>query len=66
MAVNHVPLTPLTLLERTARIFPTRTATVYEGERRSYGEFYERVCRLANGLVMSSPLLWTWWTWTGP
>ena len=51
MAVNHVPLTPLTLLERTARIFPTRTATVYEGERRSYGEFYERVCRLANALA---------------
>ncbi len=51
MAVNQVPLTPLTLLERTARIFPTRIATVYDGERRSYGEFYERVCRLANGLA---------------
>ena len=50
MAVNHVPMTPLTLLQRTARVFPGRIATVYEGRRVPYREFHERVCRLAQGL----------------
>ena len=50
MAVNHVPMTPLTLLQRTVRVFPSRIATVYEGQRVDYAEFYRRVCRLANGL----------------
>jgi fatty-acyl-CoA synthase len=49
-AVNQVPLTPLSLLERTARVFPRRVATVYEGQRRTFAEFQARVARLANGL----------------
>ena len=50
MATNHIPLTPLRMVERTARIFPRRIAIVHGDLRRSYGEFYERVCRMANGL----------------
>ena len=50
MTVNDAPLTPLTLLRRSAQVFPDRTATVYEGQRVNYREFHGRVCRLANGL----------------
>ncbi|MCZ6646690.1 MAG: AMP-binding protein, partial [SAR324 cluster bacterium] len=50
MAVNRVPMTPLTFLQRSARVFPERIATVYEGKRVPYRTFYERVCRMAQGL----------------
>ncbi len=50
MAVNHVPMTPLSLLQRTARVFPGRTAWVYEGERQPFEAYYGRVCRMATGL----------------
>jgi fatty-acyl-CoA synthase len=50
MAVNQAPLSPLSQLQRTVRVFPGRTATVYGEQRRSYREFFERVCRQANGL----------------
>ena len=50
MEVNRVPLTPLSLLRRTAAVFPTRTAAVYGQRRISYSLFYQRVCRLARGL----------------
>lgn len=48
--VNRVPLTPLSLLQRTATVFPTRIATVYGDNRQSYARFMERVHRLSNGL----------------
>jgi fatty-acyl-CoA synthase len=44
------PLTPVSFLERSARIFPERTAVIYRDERRSYREFAERVYRLASAL----------------
>jgi fatty-acyl-CoA synthase len=50
MAVNKVPLTPLALLRRNARVFPTREAVVYGAKRWRFAEFYSRVCRLANAL----------------
>ncbi len=50
MPVNRVPLTPLSLLQRTAAVFPTRTATVHDGVRNSYATYYERICRAANAL----------------
>jgi fatty-acyl-CoA synthase len=50
MPVNHVPLTPLAMLRRTAGVFPERIATVYGAQRRTYREFHGRVMRLANGL----------------
>jgi len=50
MPVNRVALTPLALLQRNARVFPTREAVVYGPGRWRYDAFYRRVCRLANGL----------------
>jgi len=38
-------------LGATARKFPNKTAFVFEGRRLTYGEFDERVNRLANGLL---------------
>ena len=50
MPVNRVPLTPLSLLQRTAAVFPTRTAVVYGELRTSYADYYGRVNRLAAAL----------------
>jgi fatty-acyl-CoA synthase len=47
---NRAPLTPLSLLERTLRVFPQKTAVVYGDVRRSYAEFAEDVGRLAGAL----------------
>jgi fatty-acyl-CoA synthase len=44
------PLTPVSFLTRSARVFPERTAVIYGDERRSYGELVERVYRLASAL----------------
>jgi len=47
---NHVPLTPLSFLKRTAAVYPDKTAVI-DGERRySYREFHERCVRLASAL----------------
>ncbi|MBI4083861.1 MAG: AMP-binding protein [Candidatus Lambdaproteobacteria bacterium] len=50
MVANEVPLTPLSFLQRTARVYPGRTAVVYGERRWSVREFHGRVCRLANAL----------------
>ena len=48
---NHVPLTPLDFLERSAAIYPDRLAVV-DGERRfTYAEFHARCHRLASALA---------------
>ena len=44
-------LTPLALLERTLRVFPSRTALVYGDLRWSYRDFAREVGRLAGALV---------------
>ncbi|MFK5997778.1 MAG: acyl-CoA synthetase [Rhodobacterales bacterium] len=49
-AANFVPLTPLSFLKRTALIFPDKPATVYGDRQYSWGQVYERCCRLASGL----------------
>ena len=49
-AANHAPLTPLSFLERTAEIYPDRTAVVHGGLRRSWGEVYSRSRQLASAL----------------
>jgi fatty-acyl-CoA synthase len=47
---NYVPLTPLSFLERSAAVYPDKTAVV-DGERRySYAEFRQRCRRLASAL----------------
>jgi fatty-acyl-CoA synthase len=48
--VYRSELTPLSFLERSALIFPHKTAIVYGERRYTYGEFAERVYRLASRL----------------
>jgi fatty-acyl-CoA synthase len=50
-AANFAPLTPLTFLERTAAVFPERTAVVHGRTRYTYAALAERCRRLAAGLV---------------
>src|ERR1043165_5900637 len=47
---NFQPLTPLTLLERAASVFPEQLAIVHGPLRRNYREFYARSRRLASAL----------------
>jgi fatty-acyl-CoA synthase len=48
---NYQPLTPITFLERAARVFPDHPAIVHGSIRRSYSEFYARSRRLASALA---------------
>jgi fatty-acyl-CoA synthase len=48
---NFQPLTPLTLLERAASVFPDHVAIVHGPLRRSYHEFYSRSRKLASALA---------------
>jgi len=47
---NHVPLTPISFLGRTALAHPDRTAVVYGEVKRSWRETAERCRRLASAL----------------
>ena len=49
-AANYQPLTPLTLLQRAAAVYPAHTAVVHGTLRQSYAEFYARCRRLASAL----------------
>jgi fatty-acyl-CoA synthase len=48
---NHVALTPLDFLERSAAVYPDKLAVVDGGRRFSYAEFHARCHRLASALV---------------
>ncbi len=48
---NFVPLTPLSHLNRAARVFPDHLALVYGNSRHTYQEYHARVSRLASALV---------------
>src|SRR5437667_1352441 len=48
---NFQPLTPLTLLERAASVFPDQTAIIHGPLRRTYAEFYSRPRKLASALA---------------
>src|SRR5207237_4464035 len=50
-AANVQPLTPLTLLERAAQVYPDQLAIVHGALRRNYREFYARCRRLASALT---------------
>src|SRR5262245_14224893 len=50
-AANYQPLTPLTLLQRAAAVYPAHTAVVHGDLRLSYAEFYARCRRLASALA---------------
>ena len=47
---NHVPLTPLSLLARSAAVYPDHVSTVYEGRSFTWSETYERCRRVASYL----------------
>ena len=48
---NFVPLTPISFLERSAMVYPDKTAVVHGPRRFTYAQLYERCCRLAGTLV---------------
>jgi fatty-acyl-CoA synthase len=48
---NYVPLTPISFLERTADVFPQRTAVIHGTWRSTYAELRERARRLASALA---------------
>lgn len=50
-AANHVPLTPLSHLQRAAKVFAGREALIYGSERWTYAEYHRRVTRLASALT---------------
>ncbi len=49
-AANYQQLTPLTLFERSAAVYPNRTAIIHGKARYSYKQYYERCCQLASAL----------------
>ena len=48
---NFVPLSPLSLLRRTATVYPDRTAIIHGDIRRNWAETYDRCRRLASALA---------------
>ena len=48
--VYRTDLTPLSFLQRSALVFPEKTAIVHGDRRSTYSEFEERVNRLASNL----------------
>ena len=47
---NYQPLTPLSLLERSAGIYPDKTAIIHGSQRITYRDFWQRSLRLASSL----------------
>lgn len=50
-SVNFVPITPLDFIVRTAQVYGAQPAIVYGATRRTWGQTYERCCRLASSLA---------------
>ncbi|WP_425314370.1 acyl-CoA synthetase [Rhizobium daejeonense] len=50
-AANFSQMTPLSFIERTAQVYPGRTAVVYGDVRRNWLQTYDRVRRLASALA---------------
>jgi fatty-acyl-CoA synthase len=49
-AANYTPLTPLSLLARTAHVYPQRSAVIHGERRLTWSEVYERCRRLGSAL----------------
>jgi fatty-acyl-CoA synthase len=49
-SVNYEPLTPIHFLDRSAYVFPEKTAIIYKDTTYTYAQFHDRVCRLATAL----------------
>ena len=50
-AANYVPLTPVTFLERSERVYPDKVAVVHGNTAYTYRQFAQRCRRLADALV---------------
>jgi fatty-acyl-CoA synthase len=50
-AANYVPLSPLSFLERSARVFPQLTSTIYEDRTFTWADTFERCKRFASFLA---------------
>jgi len=50
-AANYAPLTPLSFIERTASVYPKRTAVIHGVRRYTWQETYARCRRLASALA---------------
>ena len=50
-AANHLPLTPLRFLDRTADVYPDRVAVVHGALRQTWAQTRSRCYRLASALV---------------
>lgn len=50
-AANHVPLTPLSHLQRAVGVFADRTALIYGDIRLTYRDYHKRVSQLASALT---------------
>lgn len=48
---NHMPLTPLQFIERTAQVYPNRISIIHGDKRFTWKETYARCRRLASALV---------------
>ncbi|MEO1280942.1 MAG: acyl-CoA synthetase [Pseudomonadota bacterium] len=48
---NHQPLTPLTLVERAARVYPDHVAVIHGNQRLTYSEVFARARQLASRLA---------------
>ena len=49
-AANYAPLTPLTFIERAAKVYPDRVAIIHGDLRRTWSETFQRSCLLASAL----------------
>ena len=47
---NYTPLSPISYLQRTAFVYPERTAQIHQDTRYTWAETYERCVRLASAL----------------
>ena len=47
---NHIPLTPLSFLERAKDVYPNYEAIVYEGRSYTWSQVYKRCTKFASAL----------------
>ena len=52
-AANHVPLSPLSFIKRTAAVYGNKPATTYNGKTRTWSEVYTRCCLFASAIKKS-------------
>lgn len=50
-SANYVPLSPISFLERAAKVYRDRTSVIYGSVKYSWSETYERCLRLASALT---------------